>query len=91
MTNNSRPERRFVPLGPAGKDPEILASVARLRERYENAADTLFERLIVDGIDQGISVEDIERLTSIHKLPDGRSPRFIREIVIELLVCLRPK
>jgi hypothetical protein len=81
----------FEILGPAGDDPEIRASVARLRERYRNAADTLFERLLVEGLEENVSVEDIERLCMTEKLPDNRSPAFIRKIVIELLICLRQK
>ena len=81
----------MVLLGTAGEDPNVLASVARLRQRYQDAADTLFYRLIVDGIDQGISVEDIERLCMTEKLPDDRSPTFIRKVMIELIICLRQK
>ena len=81
----------FEILGEAAHDPEVIQSAERIRKRYREAADTFFERLFIEGVKQNISIEDIERVVSLEKLPDGRSPTFIREVIIELLICLRPK
>ena len=62
---------------------EHAQSVVALRRRI---ADTLFDRLLIDGIESHIQYEDIERLASV-----GKSPEFMRSIVIELMLCLRSK
>ena len=83
-----------------GTDPNITPEVreAYLKEQVQKhleyvpkLAETLLYRLLLDGSKQGLTFNDIERLTSLEKLPDGRSPQFIRKIIVELMVALRPK
>lgn len=65
--------------------------VRTLVEYRRVIADTLLEKLLIEGAEQRIQLEDIERLISTEKTPAGQSPEFIRKIVIELMVCMRPK
>lgn len=65
--------------------------VRRLHEYRRAVADTLLERLLIEGAQQRIQLEDIERLISMEKTPAGQSPEFIRKIIVDLMVCLRPK
>jgi len=81
----------FDVIGPAAADPEVQKSARRMRRRYRNAAYTLLERLLVDGAEKQITLEDIERLISLERTAERRSPLFMRKIVVELMVCLRPK
>ncbi|MDO8514575.1 MAG: hypothetical protein Q7S50_03465 [bacterium] len=78
-------------LGAAAQNPAVQESARRLRSRYRAATDMLLERLLVDGAEQRITIEDIEQLASLEKTPDGKSPEFMRKIIIELMVCLRKK
>ena len=81
----------FKIIGPAATNPEAQESARRMRRRYRNAAYTLLERLLVEGADKRITLEDIEQLISLEKTVERRSPAFMRKIVIELMVCLRPR
>lgn len=69
----------------------LVAHAGTIEERMRKTADTLLERILVDGAPSGIQLEDIERFISIGKMPDGRDPAFMRKVLVELLVCLRPK
>ncbi len=62
-----------------------------VKEHHRRAANLLLERLLIDGLEHRIQVEDIERLASTGTTPEGKSPEFMRKIVVELMVCLRPK
>ena len=73
-------------VGEAAKDPEVMKSFRRLRRQYRMVADKLVERLLVEGAAQGVSLEDIERL-----IVPARRETFMIGIVVELIVCLRPK
>ena len=73
-------------LGEAGQDPAIQEMARGHEERNQAAANTLFEWLLIDGLEERIGVEDIENLASI-----GEGPGFRRKIVIELMLTLRQK
>ena len=73
-------------LGEAGQDPQIQEMARLLQERNQDAANTLFEWLLIDGAKDCIQVEDIENLASI-----GKSPEFMRKIIVELMLSLRKK
>ena len=81
----------FDIIGPAAANPEVQKSARKMRRRYHTAALTLLERLLVEGADKQITLEDIEQLISLEKTAERRSPAFMRKIVIEIMVCLRPK
>ncbi|HEY4488580.1 MAG TPA: hypothetical protein VJB97_03615 [Candidatus Paceibacterota bacterium] len=70
--------------GPAGQDPLIQEMARGHVERNAAAAATLFEWLVIDGLEHRIGVEDIENLASI-----GKTPEFMRKVVIELMLALR--
>ena len=78
--------RKLGIMGDAGRHPAVRESARRMYRLHRNAALDLIERLQVDGTERNISIqtEDIERLAAHTK----RS-KFIRSIIIELLLCLR--
>ncbi len=76
---------------PEERRSHLLKHARALAERREKLAQTLLERLLIDGTRAEIQLDDIERLVSLEKMPDGRDPSFVRDIVVELLVCLRTK
>ncbi len=73
-------------MGDARHDPAARESARRMYRRHRNAALQLVERLQIDGTEQNVSIqiEDLERLAALTK----RS-KFIRAILIELMLCLR--
>ncbi len=80
-----------------GSDPTIPPEVrkAHLQERVDalggerrRVADLLLQRLIVDGIEHQIQLEDIEALCAMEKTPRGRSPMLMRQVIIEFLAVL---
>ena len=73
-------------LGEAGQDPLIQKMARGHMQRNQTAANTLFEWLVIDGLAHRIGVEDIENLASI-----GKSPEFMRKVVVELMLSLRRK
>lgn len=73
-------------IGPAAENPAVQESVRRMRRRYHKVALALLERLLVEGAEKGINLEDIERFTE-----STSSATFRREILIELLVNLHDK
>ncbi len=70
-------------------NPAVRASVDRIRERYRAVADLLLERLLVDGLEHRIQIEDIEALCGLEKTLRGRSPMLMRKVIIELMLSLR--
>ncbi len=81
-----------------GTDPSIPPQVrdAYLQEHARNVlaehrrvADLLLQRLLVDGMPEGIQLSDIEALCAVVSTPRGRSPPLMRKIVIEFLLVLR--
>ncbi len=57
--------------------------------KYRRVADLLLERLLVDGAEHRIQIEDIEALCALEKTPHGRSPAFMRKVMVELMLSLR--
>ena len=51
----------------------------------------LVQRLLLDGAEKGLTIQDIDALVSGFKTIDGRSPKFMRDIIIDLALCLRQK
>ncbi len=61
------------------------------RARHQELGRLLVERLLFDGAEKGITIQDVEALVSPYKTTDGRSPKFMHAIVIDLMICLRAK
>jgi len=81
-----------------GTDPSIpfVERNAYLQEhaqlylaRQNAAAHLLVERLLVEGLEHAIQIEDIEALSALEKTPAGRSAIFMRKVMIELMLSLR--
>jgi hypothetical protein len=64
----------------------IEESWARVQARTAKIANDLVGWLQADGLHHNITLEDIERLAQ-----PGKKPEFMRHIIAELLVALRPK
>jgi len=77
-----------MPVTPIDEERRIALaeSVERVTRSKHEVAMRLVNWLQVDGLHHQISLEDIERLAQ-----PGKREEFIRKIVAELLVVLRPK
>ncbi len=73
-----------VIIGAAANDPHVQESARRIHRRHRAALHELSERLMIEGIEHNINIDDLERLAEFNK----RSA-FMRSIVIELMLCLR--
>ncbi len=58
-------------------------------EKHRRIADLLVQRLLVDGLEERIQIEDIEALCATEKTPKGRSPMLFRKIIILNMTVLR--
>ena len=63
----------------------LLESIERVEKRRRDISDALYQWLLIDGLGHRITPEDIERLAR-----PGKREEFMRKIVAELMVCLRP-
>jgi len=68
----------------------LQESVQRTDSERREVAYALLGSLMVSGIEAGIQYEDIKRLSSYAKTAKGQDPAFLRKIIVELMLCLRP-
>ena len=74
---------------PAEREAYLQQHLRLLMEYKRAVADMLLERLLVDGIEHAIQLEEIEALCATEKTPRGRSPMLMRQVIIEFLLVLR--
>ena len=98
MDGHKSPESPVVVSATIGTDPDISAAERRayletharemIAER-RRVADLLLERLLIDGVEHRIQVEDIEMLCATQKTPRERLPMLMRKIIVEFLIVLQ--
>ncbi len=71
---------------PEVRHQALLESIERMGKQRREVSDALYQWLLADGLEHRITHEDIERLAR-----PGKREEFMRKIVAELMVCLRPK
>lgn len=69
---------------PEERRQALLESMERMEKRQREVSDALYVSLVVDGIEHQISDDDFADLAS-----NDEHSRFMRAIVIELMLCLR--
>jgi hypothetical protein len=74
----------FPIMGDAATNAAVRESARRIHRRHRSALYELSERLMIEGIEHNINIDDLERLA----VPSKRAA-LMRAILIELMVCVR--
>jgi|GEM_PF-2926107 len=74
---------------PATRQAYLEAHARGVTKRHREVADLLLERLLVEGLEHRLQLEDIEALCATGTTPRGRSPQLMRMVMIELALVLR--
>lgn len=79
-------ERRIM--GEAANNPAVQRSARRMRRQTRDLGERFVEELLTEAAVQGHNIQfhDFELLLGLEK-----RPRFLRSIIIELMVCIREK
>ncbi len=75
-------------MGDAANNPAVQRSYRRMRREQRDVGDKLVQGLLEQAAAEGrfLTMDDIVRILG----PENR-PKFMRSIIIELMVCIREK